>query len=57
MDLHIYFRVQYAALARFAYCLFFRSFLSATVLGLLHISDPVIPTYVLNLAEAILVLS
>ena len=38
-------RLQDIALTRFAYFLFFRAFFSVTVLGLLHFSDSVFPTY------------
>ena len=38
-------RLQYVAMARFAYFLFFRAFLSVAFLGLLHVSDPMFPTY------------
>ena len=38
-------RLQYVAMTRFAYFLFFRAFLSVTFLGLLHVSDSVFPTY------------
>ena len=33
-------RLQYVAVTRFAYFLFFRVFFSATFLGLLHVGDP-----------------
>ena len=39
------FRLQYVAMTRFVYFMFFRTFFSVTVLGLPHASDPVFPTY------------
>ena len=39
-------RLQYVAMARFVYFLFFRVFFSVTFLGLLHVgAPPVFPTY------------
>ena len=44
-NLLFFVRLQYVAMTRFAYFLFFRAFFSVTFLGLLHVSDPVFPTY------------
>ena len=38
-------RLRYAVVTRFTYFLFSRAFVSVTFLGLLHVSDPVSPTY------------
>ena len=38
-------KLQHVGMTRFAYFLFVRAFFSVTFLGLLHVSDPVFPTY------------